>query len=149
MSAKTVGLSDHFDVNCRDARIRFFKAIPPQPLFFLYGNSKGKTLKVNAWLSNYGKPRVCRAYQFWRPCNVHTLVTTSKRSECLLSIHVRALKINFDKQIWFFDKTIWVSHWHHSMVDGTKFWISCQRLSFLSSFSQGVYFIIVLWADYL
>ena len=58
MSAKTVGLSDHFDVNCRDARIRFFKAIPPQPLFFLYGNSKGKTLKVNSWLSNYGMPRV-------------------------------------------------------------------------------------------
>ena len=57
MSAKTVGLSDHFDVNCRDARMRFFKAIPPPPIFFLYRNSKGKTLKVNAWLSNYGKLR--------------------------------------------------------------------------------------------
>ena len=25
-----------------------------------------------------------------------------------------------------------MSHWHHVMVDGTKFWISFQRLAFLS-----------------
>ena len=28
------------------------------------------------------------------------------------------------------------AHWHHTMVDGAKFWISCQWLAFLSKFSQ-------------
>ena len=41
---------------------------------------------------------------------------------------------------WFADKqckrTIWMSHLRHTMVDGSKFWISYQRLAFLSSFSR-------------
>ena len=31
---------------------------------------------------------------------------------------------------------IQMSHWGHMMVDGAKFWISCQPLAFLSSFSR-------------
>ena len=32
--------------------------------------------------------------------------------------------------------TIRMSHWCHTMVDGAKFWISCQWLAFLSIFSR-------------
>ena len=29
-----------------------------------------------------------------------------------------------------------MSHWHHTMVDGSEFWIGYQRLAFLSGFSR-------------
>ena len=32
--------------------------------------------------------------------------------------------------------SIWMSHWHHTMVDGAEFWISCQRLKLLWKASQ-------------
>ena len=31
---------------------------------------------------------------------------------------------------------IWMSHWRHTMVDGTRFWISCQWLAFLIILSR-------------
>ena len=34
------------------------------------------------------------------------------------------------------DSPIQMLHWRHTMVDGTKFLISYQRLAFLSSFSS-------------
>ena len=29
-----------------------------------------------------------------------------------------------------------MSHWHHTMVDGARFWISCKRPAFFSSFGR-------------
>jgi hypothetical protein len=39
-------------------------------------------------------------------------------------------------QLWKNSFTIQMSHWRHTMVDGAKFWISCKRPAFLSSFSR-------------
>ena len=134
MSAKTFGLSDYFDVKCRDARMRFFKAIPPPPLIFLYRNSKGKTLKLNAWLSNYGKPRALPRLPILAPLQCTHISHYIKEIWCFLTVHARALKINCDKQILFFWQNY--SDVILTMVDGTKFWFSCQQIAFLSSLSR-------------
>ena len=31
---------------------------------------------------------------------------------------------------------IWMSHWRHRTTEGAEFWITCKRLTFLSSFSD-------------
>ena len=39
------------------------------------------------------------------------------------------------KRLWICIKAQFGSHWHHTMVDGAKFWISCKQPAFLRSFS--------------
>ena len=39
-------------------------------------------------------------------------------------------------QVYISAKIIWISHWCHMMADGAEFWISYQRLAFLSIFSR-------------